>query len=194
MGDMADKWQDMDNERVDGKLTDTALALDAISDRGCDCENEGDEDCFAHLCEKAIKEQWTRADAAEKRVAELEALLSRNEGRIKEIVDENLMADRDTERKRANELAGRLAVVQEMVTRLHQAYGNQRLLRPQQTDMAAILATLDAMRPVFQEVIDAWQASRWNRADDSQGERMSTPIEHWERVHDAITAVGKVKP
>jgi len=61
-------------------------------------------------------------------------------------------------------------------------------------DEAETRADLDAMRPVFQEVIDAWQASRWNRADDSQGERMSTPIEHWERVHDAITAIEKVKP
>ena len=63
----------------------------------------------------------TRAEAAEKRVAELEALLSRNEGRIKEIVDEKLMAD----------LATSQATVDTLWQCLHEAAmpdGNKRMV------------------------------------------------------------------
>jgi len=107
---MNDKWQDMDNERdKSGKLTDTAIALDEIASRGCSCENEDDENCFAHLCEKAIKEQWTRAEATEKRVAELERDVSNEVIRYASLETKyhGVCVERDTERKRAEKAEAR---------------------------------------------------------------------------------------
>jgi hypothetical protein len=77
-------WKDnLINARdADGSLTDTALALDAISDTGCDCDSGHDwpHTCLAGKCEAAIREQWERAEKAEARMKELEERLQFDPG------------------------------------------------------------------------------------------------------------------
>lgn len=43
---------------ADGKLTDLALACDALEDNGCDCGTDEPGTCLACLCEAALKSLW----------------------------------------------------------------------------------------------------------------------------------------
>lgn len=55
-------WLDMNEQRdAAGNLTDLALALDAISDTGCDCGEDEPGTCLACVCERALRAQWGRA-------------------------------------------------------------------------------------------------------------------------------------
>lgn len=56
---MSDTWFKMMEQRDhNGELTNLALALNAIKDAGCDCEEDEPEICLACLCERALKSQW----------------------------------------------------------------------------------------------------------------------------------------
>jgi hypothetical protein len=49
---------DLRNERdVDGELTAMALAIQAIIDTGCECEEEERHTCIAGRCERALKKE-----------------------------------------------------------------------------------------------------------------------------------------
>jgi len=64
---------DLCNERdSDGKLTDMALACDALSDNGCDCGEDELGTCLACLCEKALMTERAAREKAESRVRALE--------------------------------------------------------------------------------------------------------------------------
>ena len=52
-------WSQMRLERDDnGWLTPLALALNAISDYGCDCGTDEPGTCLCCLCENALRYQW----------------------------------------------------------------------------------------------------------------------------------------
>ena len=64
------------NERdSNGNLTNWALAADALSDHGCDCENYEDNTCLACLCEQALRTERKRAEKAELMANSYEAIL-----------------------------------------------------------------------------------------------------------------------
>jgi hypothetical protein len=69
-------WLNMAEQRdVDGNLTDLALALNAISDIGCDCGTDEDESCVCCLCEQALKCLWEQLESAKAEVERLKAEL-----------------------------------------------------------------------------------------------------------------------
>ena len=45
---------------AEGNLTPLALALDALSDHGCDCGTDEPGTCLACVCEAALRALWTR--------------------------------------------------------------------------------------------------------------------------------------
>ena len=60
------KWNDLDDERdASGKLTDLALALDALGNHGCDCGEDEPGTCLACQCEAGLRDLHTRLAAAE---------------------------------------------------------------------------------------------------------------------------------
>lgn len=66
------EWGRMNEERDEnGELTDLALALDAISDVGCDCGTDEPGSCFACLCEAALKSLHARISELESALAEI---------------------------------------------------------------------------------------------------------------------------
>lgn len=68
------EWGTMNRERDEnGELTDLALALNAISDNGCDCGTDEPGSCVACLCEAALKSQYERIVALTAKLAEAEA-------------------------------------------------------------------------------------------------------------------------
>lgn len=77
MAEMNSAWFHLHEQRdVNGALTDTALALDALADNGCDCGEDEPGTCLGCVCEAAIREQFERAERAEKRAAEAERLIA----------------------------------------------------------------------------------------------------------------------
>lgn len=72
-------WSDMIEQRdSEGKLTDLALALNALAETGCDCGTDEDVSCVGCLCERALKGLWEQLDAANTEVARLNSILSAN--------------------------------------------------------------------------------------------------------------------
>lgn len=57
-------WNSANFERdADGMLTPLAMALDALSDYGCDCGNDEPGTCLACLCETALRSMYEERDA-----------------------------------------------------------------------------------------------------------------------------------
>lgn len=54
-------WLDMEHDRDDnGHLTPLAVALDALSDHGCDCGNDEPGTCLACVCENALRYMYEK--------------------------------------------------------------------------------------------------------------------------------------
>ncbi|MFA5053207.1 MAG: hypothetical protein WC565_04075, partial [Parcubacteria group bacterium] len=52
-------WSELDSERdANGEFTPLAMALQAISDHGCDCGTDEPGSCLACVCEAALKDLW----------------------------------------------------------------------------------------------------------------------------------------
>jgi hypothetical protein len=59
--DRMTSWMDMNNQKDEnGNLTPLAVALRALEDNGCSCEEDGpcNDTCLTSLCEKALKSLW----------------------------------------------------------------------------------------------------------------------------------------
>ncbi len=54
-----------DERDENGNLTDTALALDALENHGCDCGTDEKGTCLVCRCEKALRTERARAVRAE---------------------------------------------------------------------------------------------------------------------------------
>jgi len=89
-------WSNMIEQRdAAGNLTDLALALDALSDNGCDCGEDEPGTCLACVCERALRTQWERVqelrvalDAAARSLAALSHAGARQDNRgLVELID-----------------------------------------------------------------------------------------------------------
>jgi hypothetical protein len=60
-------WLNAQHERdKNGKLTPLAMALNAISDYGCDCGDDEPGTCLTCLCENALKDMYRKLHENEK--------------------------------------------------------------------------------------------------------------------------------
>jgi hypothetical protein len=52
-------WSELDSQRdANGEFTPLAMALQALSDHGCDCGTDEPGTCLACVCEAALKDLW----------------------------------------------------------------------------------------------------------------------------------------
>jgi len=59
------QWLKLKNQRCpDGRLTPLALALTALEDHGCDCDESAPDICLACLCVSAFKHIYDKLSAA----------------------------------------------------------------------------------------------------------------------------------
>jgi hypothetical protein len=81
-------WSNVIEQRdAAGNLTDLALAVDALSDNGCDCGEDEPGTCLACVCERALRAQWEQWEALRAEVRSRSAHLSQY-GRAADAVDE----------------------------------------------------------------------------------------------------------
>jgi hypothetical protein len=61
------EWLNAQHERDNnGNLTPLAMALNAISDYGCDCGDDEPGTCLTCLCENALKDMYRKLHENEK--------------------------------------------------------------------------------------------------------------------------------